>query len=114
MSTDANNSATNDLRLESDRPLLVIPPGFPHPIFDLFGSPPGDTVISRKDQIDLQPSESAGQVRHKVQAVNPATMSPVAGATVNVTLTLPDGDDAQFNHEWRRMGQIPASIGRWR
>lgn len=40
MAADANTSATNDLRLEWDRPLLTLPPGFPHPIFDLFGPPP--------------------------------------------------------------------------
>ncbi|MCO5185479.1 MAG: hypothetical protein M9941_10860 [Anaerolineae bacterium] len=115
MSTDANNSATNDLRLESDRPLLVIPPGFPHPIFDLFGSPPGDTVISRKIRSIYNHPSQPGRYLAKVQAVNPATMSPVAGATVNVTLTLPDGTTMPSSITngggWAKFQQVSAGGG---
>ena len=91
MSTDANNSATNDLRLESDRPLLVIPPGFPHPIFNLFGSPPTNTVISFKVQMRYNHPSAPGMLQARVRAVDPVTPALVPGATVNVTFTMPDG-----------------------
>ncbi len=50
-----------------------------------------DTVISRKIKAIYNHPNFPGVYMAKVQAVDPATMTPVAGATVDVTLTLPDG-----------------------
>lgn len=40
LTTDSNNLATNDFRLEADEPILMPPPGFNGPVFNLFGQLP--------------------------------------------------------------------------
>ncbi|MCO5198376.1 MAG: hypothetical protein M9941_11595 [Anaerolineae bacterium] len=50
-----------------------------------------DTVISRKIKSIYNHPNFPGLYLAKVQAVDPVAMLPVAGAVVDVTLTLPDG-----------------------
>ncbi|MCO5197546.1 MAG: hypothetical protein M9928_12085 [Anaerolineae bacterium] len=59
--------------------------------FDECGGGGTDTVISRKIKSIYNHPNFPGLYLAKVQAVDPVAMTPVAGAVVDVTLTLPDG-----------------------
>lgn len=98
MAVDANTSATNDLRLESDRPLLILPPGFPYPIFDLFGAIPTPTPT---------PSPTPVPTGNKV------TVSTASGGVTGDGVAYSAGDlitHDSGNWSWSMTFDVPGTI----
>jgi hypothetical protein len=80
--TDGNNSATDEIRLEEDEPLIPPPPGWDGPTFLLFGNPPSPTPTRTGTPL---PATATATATSTAVSSTPTATGPAATVTATVT-----------------------------